>query len=267
MHTRPAYAITSVDNALRLIELLQRDEALRLTDAAAEIGVALSTAHRLLAMLCYRGFATRGGEHRYLRGPALLADGVAPAWHRDLRGRAQPFLEHLNGRTDETVHLVVRRGRDVVFIGGVESTKPVRVSIQIGAVMPAHRTSGGQALLAELSAAVLGDLYPAGSPAELAGAGAGAGEDFRCLLRGVRLRGYSVVEGLQERGMTALGTAVHHPSGAAIGAVCVAAPTQRLQKARRPAMAQILRDTALRIEVSLADSFAPAAGLAGSVSR
>jgi IclR family transcriptional regulator, acetate operon repressor len=262
MQTRPAYAITSVDNALRLIELLQRDEALRLTDAAAEIGVALSTAHRLLAMLCYRGFATRGGEHRYLRGPALPAANVAPAWQRDLRGRAQPFLDHLNARTDETVHLVVRRGRDVVFIGGVESTKPVRVRIQVGAVMPAHRTSGGQALLAELSAAALGDLYPVGSPAELAG----AEEDFRCLLRGVRLRGYSVVEGLQERGMTALGTAVHHPSGAAIGAVCVAAPTQRLQKARRPGMAQILRDTALRIEVSLADSFGPAVGVAGSVS-
>jgi IclR family acetate operon transcriptional repressor len=262
MPTRPAYAITSVDNALRLIELLQRDETLRLTDAAAEIGVALSTAHRLLAMLCYRGFATRGGEHRYLRGPALLAAGAAPAWQRDLRGRAQPFLEHLNARTDETVHLVVRRGRDVIFIGGVESTKPVRVGIQVGAVMPAHRTSGGQALLAELSTAVLCDLYPAGSPAELAQPA--AAEDFRCLLRGVRLRGYSVVEGLQERGMTALGTVVHHPSGAAIGAVCVAAPTQRLQKPHRPGMAQILRETALRIEDSLVDSTAPAVGLASS---
>jgi IclR family transcriptional regulator, acetate operon repressor len=260
MPTRPAYAITCVDNALRLIELLQRDETLRVTDAAAEIGVALSTAHRLLAMLCYRGFATRGGEHRYLPGPALLAVGTAPAWQCDLRRRAQPFLEHLNAQTDETVHLVVRRGRDVVFIGGVESTKPVRVRIQVGAVMPAHRTSGGQALLAELSAAVLCELYPAGSPAELAE----AAEDFRGLLRGVRLRGYSVAEGLQERGMTALGTAVHRPSGAAVGAVCVAAPTQRLPKTRRPGMAQILRETAQRIEDSLADRAAPAVGLASS---
>ena len=72
MPDRPVYAITSVDNALRLIEVLQREGTLRVTDAAAEIGVAVSTAHRLLAMLCYRGFATHGGEHRYLRGPALL---------------------------------------------------------------------------------------------------------------------------------------------------------------------------------------------------
>ena len=100
MTTRQAYAITSVDNALRLIKLLQRNQTLRVTDAAAEIGVALSTAHRLLAMLCYRGFATRGGEHRYLPGPALLAADIAATREGNLRRRAQPFIEHLNAQTD-----------------------------------------------------------------------------------------------------------------------------------------------------------------------
>jgi IclR family transcriptional regulator, acetate operon repressor len=256
MPTRPAYAITSVDNALRLIEMLQRDETLRVTDAAAEIGVAQSTAHRLLAMLCYRGFATRGGEHRYLPGPALLAADSAPAWQRNLRRRAQPFLEHLNAQTVETVHLIIRQGRDVVFIGGVESARPVRMCIQVGAVMPAHRTSGGQALLAELPAAELCKLYPAGSPDDLPV----TAEGFSSLLRGVRFRGYGVVEGLQQRGMAALGTAVHGPSGAAVGAVCVAAPAQRLPKARRPGLARILRETAQRIEASLADAASPADG-------
>jgi DNA-binding IclR family transcriptional regulator len=259
MTTRPAYAITSVDNALRLIELLQRNEALRVTDAAAEIGVALSTAHRLLAMLCYRGFATRGGEHRYLPGPALLGADNAATRERNLRRSAQPFLEHLNAQTDETVHLAVQCGRDVVFVAGVESTKPVRVGIQVGAVVPAHRNSGGQALLAELSAAQLRELYPAEPPDELSA----TPEGFCGLLRGIRLRGYGVVDGLQERGMTGLGTAIHGPSGAAVGAVCIAAPTLRLPKACRPGMARILRETAQRIEDSLADSTAPTAELAG----
>ena len=61
--------------------------------------------------------------------------------------------------------------------------------------------------------------------------------------------------------MTALGTAVHSPSGAAIGAVCMAAPTQRLPKARRPAMAQLLRQLVMRLEESLADAMPPAAAL------
>src|SRR5260370_39258672 len=115
MPHRPTYAITSVDNALRLIEVLQREGTLRVTDAAAEIGVAVSTAHRLLAMLCYRGFATRGGEHRYLRGPALPACHSELDWQRDLRLSAQPFLEYLNARGNATVHLVGLRGSCVEF--------------------------------------------------------------------------------------------------------------------------------------------------------
>lgn len=63
--------------------------------------------------------------------------------------------------------------------------------------------------------------------------------------------------------MTGLGTAIHDRSGAAVGAVCIAAPTLRLPKACRPGMARILRETAQRIEDSLADSTAPAAELAG----
>ena len=257
MPDRPVYAITSVDNALRLIEVLQREGTLRVTDAAAEIGVAVSTAHRLLAMLCYRGFATHGGEHRYLRGPALPACQSEPDWQRDLRLSAQPFLEYLNARVNETVHLAVRRGSWVEFVSGVEGTNPVRAAIRVGAVIPAHRTSAGQALLAELSPVELSELYPAGPPAGLAETMGG----FRDLLRGVRLRGYGVVDGLEERGMTALGSAVHSPSGEAVGAVCIAIPTQRLPKARRPAMAQLLRQLVMRLEESLADAMPPAAAL------
>ena len=57
MRNKPSYALTSVDNALRLVQLLRDQGRLRVTDAAAELDVAPSTAHRLLGMLVYRGFA------------------------------------------------------------------------------------------------------------------------------------------------------------------------------------------------------------------
>src|SRR5882762_3990405 len=53
---QPAYPIASVDNALRLIRLFDDRDSLRLTDACSYLGVAHSTAHRLLAMLIYHGF-------------------------------------------------------------------------------------------------------------------------------------------------------------------------------------------------------------------
>ena len=49
---RPTYSIEAVDNALQLLQLLRDGGTLRLKDAAAELGVAPSTAHRLLAIPC-----------------------------------------------------------------------------------------------------------------------------------------------------------------------------------------------------------------------
>ncbi|MCX4908974.1 helix-turn-helix domain-containing protein [Streptomyces sp. NBC_00878] len=59
------YPITSVDHALHLATLLQQEGPLRVSDAAERLGVSPSTAHRLLAMLVYRGFA----EQRPDRSP------------------------------------------------------------------------------------------------------------------------------------------------------------------------------------------------------
>ena len=57
MQNEPAYRLASVDHALQLALALRQDGPLRTVDAARRLGVAPSTAHRLLAMLVYRGFA------------------------------------------------------------------------------------------------------------------------------------------------------------------------------------------------------------------
>src|SRR3954447_22353858 len=52
----PQYPIVSVDNALKVLLLLAERTELRLTDVSDYLGVASSSAHRMLAMLLYPGF-------------------------------------------------------------------------------------------------------------------------------------------------------------------------------------------------------------------
>ncbi|MGB8391431.1 helix-turn-helix domain-containing protein, partial [Mycobacterium sp.] len=51
----PQYPIESVDNALRVLMMLVERSEIRLTEVSSHLSVASSTAHRLLAMLAYRG--------------------------------------------------------------------------------------------------------------------------------------------------------------------------------------------------------------------
>jgi IclR family acetate operon transcriptional repressor len=151
MKNRPPYALESVDNALRLLQLLRDQGTLRVSEAAAELGIARSTAHRLLAMLVYRDFAVRGDDHAYLPGPALSAPPLHGEPVRRLREAIRPHADALRDRTSESVSLLVLHGRSVRFLYTAESTRPLRVGDRQGTVLPAWRTSGGKALLAELA--------------------------------------------------------------------------------------------------------------------
>lgn len=251
MTDQPAYAIASVDNALRVLLLLQQAEPLRVSQVAEELGVARSTAHRILSMLCYRGFAIQTEGRVYRAGPALYRFRPAGASRRDLTQAARPHLERLNLELDETVHLMVLRGSTVSFVDSIEARQALRVGSRAGATMPAHLTSGGKALLAELSTEELELLYPDGPPA-LSGIEARSVADFRRALQGVRRRGYGINIGESERGLTAVGACVHDPAGPAVAAVSISAPSLRLTRARIPDAAEALLRTTRLIETALA---------------
>ena len=70
--------LTSVDNALWLLQLAAERQALRVSEAADLLGVARSTAHRLLSALRRRDFLMQDRPNgAYRPGPALHAIGMA----------------------------------------------------------------------------------------------------------------------------------------------------------------------------------------------
>ncbi len=157
----PQYPIESVDNALRLLLLLRDKQRLRLTDVSEHLGVASSTAHRLLAMLQYRGFVRQDPDSRaYEAGPALGDIAFAVLRRIDVRARARPVLERLNRELDETIHLGRLDGQLVNFLDSIESTRAVRVGARMGRMMPANCTSTGKAMLAMLSDDQVRALFP-----------------------------------------------------------------------------------------------------------
>src|SRR5699024_6395137 len=116
LQQKPPYPIESVDNALRLLQLLRDGGGIRLTAAAQELQIAPSTAHRLMAMLIYRGFAMQDDSRRYVAGPALGTQAIGAPWLHDVRHKAQEPMEILSSPLDETVNLVIRVGVNIRFL-------------------------------------------------------------------------------------------------------------------------------------------------------
>lgn len=241
--------LISVDRALRILGLLGQRKAVRVMDVADELGVARSTAHRLLTALLRREFVVQDAAKAYHRGPAFLAAGFGSDRMPVLRATVRPHLEALGARTGETCHLVVLEGNGARFIDGVEAAQMLRVGIRIGMLLPAHTTAAGKALLAELSPADFFALYPRGLPgmrAELA-----KRTTLRREVATAHKRGYATNFDESERGVTAASVAVREPGGRAVASLAVACPSARCPRSRIESLVGLLREAATGAEGAL----------------
>lgn len=224
----PQYPIESVDNALKVLLLLGEQKSIRLTDVSAYLGVASSTAHRLLAMLQYRGFVRQDSQTKaYEPGPALSSIAFSLMRQVDVRERAHPAVVRLSAAVGETVHLGRLDGASVFFVDSVESPRAVRVGSRLGLVMPAHCTSTGKALLASLTLEQVRVLYPRPRLAGLTERSISSRKKLEGELEAVRERGYATSREESEEGVASIATFLGDFSGARY-ALNVSAPTTRM---------------------------------------
>jgi IclR family transcriptional regulator, acetate operon repressor len=250
---RPAYPITSVDNALRLLKLFRSEPRVRLSEASEHLGVALSTAHRLMAMLAYHGFVLRDTDTRaYIAGPALVEIGLAAVRQLDIRMHARPVLERIAADLGETVHLAVLEGGSVRYLDAVESPHALRVAARTGSALAAHCTASGKALLAALPDGEVAALFPGdNSLAALTTNSITKRSVLKKELCAVRDRGFALNREESEEGVASVGVAVPGPRNAPVAALVVSAPVSRMTDENAHAIGERLRGEAGRLAVLL----------------
>ena len=211
----PPYAVASVDHALRLALILQVEGALTVTQAAERLGVARSTAHRLLAMLVYWDFAVQDVARAYRPGPVLELAAHSRSRTSQLRATALPHMARLVDLFDESVNLGILFSDTTRFIASVECGQALRVGSREGMVFPAHHTTAGLLLLAEMAPNDLDSVYaedryvdrPDDRP-DVAG--------LRREMAAIRRNGFAVNRGRSERGVAAVGVPVRDAEDGAV---------------------------------------------------
>lgn len=136
--------------------------SLALSDIANGSGLALATAHRLVAELVEWGALVRNDSGEYVIGRRLWKLGMLAPDQSDLREVASPFLHDIYGATLATVHLAIRDGDQVLYLDRLAGHASVPAVSRIGARLPLHATGVGKVLLAfapaDVRERVLGSL-------------------------------------------------------------------------------------------------------------
>ncbi|MCV7258079.1 IclR family transcriptional regulator [Mycobacterium shimoidei] len=244
----PQYPIESVDKALRLLLLLGEKPEIRLTEATRYLGVASSTAHRLLAMLAYRGFVRQDPVSKaYLPGPALTGVAFAIFGRIDIAGTAAPVMRSLRERLRETIHVGMLDGAAVRFIAAVEGPAAVRVASRLGRSMPAHCTSTGKVMLAQLPQPELHQLLSDEKLERITPRSIGNRAALEAELARIREQGYAVNREESEEGVASVAVLIPTRAPGLRLALNAAAPQHRLTKSKYSTVAAALMEAAKEI--------------------
>lgn len=132
---------------LKALLLFLENEKLTLTEISRFLETSNPATYRIISTLVDMGFLIKDGNKRYQLSSIFLkfADRVK----HDLRGASLPVMEKLSEKTQESVYLSVSyHASTYIFIEGVESSHPLKWSVNIGEPMPADAGAVGKAHLA-----------------------------------------------------------------------------------------------------------------------
>ena len=138
----------SVSRALRLLSRLSEEpNGMTLSELARSVGLAPSTAHRLLTTLQLERFV-RFEDSRWLVGVQAFNVGASYMRARDVCFMARPYLRMLMLDTGETANLALIEDDDLVYLAQVESSQMMRALARPGVKAPWTCSAVGKACLA-----------------------------------------------------------------------------------------------------------------------
>lgn len=223
------------------------------TEISRLTGFNKATVSRILHTLVQDRFLQQDTQTKaYSLGQSIL--NLALSLERSLKTNlvqiAKPFMDRLCDEINETINLEVLSGHVTVSAYVKESTRPVRVSLSVGASNPLHAAAGAKAILAfsppeKWTASFRKGVKPL-TTSTITNEGA-----FREELERVRLRGYSTDFEEYIPGICAVGAPIFNHEGNPVAAVDVVGPPDRITGEPDSELVRRLKETAEAISRAL----------------
>jgi DNA-binding IclR family transcriptional regulator len=236
-----------LEKASELIDCLGRaGEPVTLGYVRSAMDMPKSSTHRLLNELAALGIVRRTDDGRYSLGPRLLYWGEAAADTFDLRVVAEHPMRRLRDDLDESVHLYVREHDTRICIAAVEGRQVLRPFIQLGRPLPLRVGAAGKLLLAFADPQVQ-EIELARAREDTASKPNAPGVMLEGHLEQIRTQRWATSMGEREEGVSAAATAIVDARDRVVAALCISAPTTRLDEGRFAELRQPLEDCAAEI--------------------
>ena len=240
------YLVPALDRGLRLLgEFSRTERELGAPELARRLQLPRTTVFRLLATLEGLGFVQRGDDGRsYRLGMAVLRLGFEYLASLQLTQLGQPLLERLCDEIGYPCNLVIRDGRQIVYVAKVTPPSPLQSAVSVGTRLPAHATVLGRVLLEDLSLAEMRALYPEDKLEQHSASTPRDVRELFDLVQADRDRGFVAGEGFFESNISTIAAPVRDHSARVIAALGATIPSPHIEPERAAELRDRVRATA-----------------------
>jgi DNA-binding IclR family transcriptional regulator len=158
------YTVPALARGLEILSFFTHDRRILSGAQLAKMAqLPRASVFRMLQTLEQAGYLERVGEPgmhpSYRLGVAVLRLGFEFLASMELTEQGRPVIESLSDACGYSSHIVVRDGRDVVFVAKALGRHATFHAIQVGARLPAHATVLGRVLMGGASLQEIEQLY------------------------------------------------------------------------------------------------------------
>ncbi len=243
-----AGTMQSLDRALNVLTTVAQLERTVLSDLSREVDVPTATTHRILTTLQKHGYVSFDEERQeWMIGIEAYRTGASFLKRNSVLEIGRPVLRRLMQESGETANLAVPDGAEVVFVGQVETSNPIRAFFPPGARTAMYASGTGKAILAAMSPAALEKALSATDHKAFTANTQYPKEKLLADLAVTQNRGWSHDREERYDGMSCVGAAIFNSRQEPCAGISVSGPTVRFDDARASELGALVAGAAREI--------------------
>src|SRR5205085_2460333 len=176
---------------------------------------------RCLYTLVRLGYVSTVDGRNYSLQPKLLGLGHAYLSSTPLVVTAQPFLDRVSDQVNESCSLATLDGEDILYLARSVTSRIISVTLNVGSRLPAHCTSIGHILLANLAKRELDEWLAKAELKPFTERTITSREKLREQLALVREADYAIADRLMELAVRSIAVPVRNAAGTVVAGMNV----------------------------------------------
>jgi DNA-binding IclR family transcriptional regulator len=243
------YTVPALARGLEILSYFTHERrVLSGAQLAKMAGLPRASVFRMLQTLEHAGYLDKVGEQgthpSYRLGVAVLRLGFEFLSSMELTEQGRPVIESLSDACGHSSHIVVRDGRDVVFVAKALGRFATFHAIQVGARLPAHATVLGRVLMADLSLQDITQLYAHHPMKSYTALTPTTPEALKKVIEEAAKEGIAISQGGFESGISTIAAPVFNSDKQVCAAISVTVLSSKIPEDKLPTLLMQVREAA-----------------------